>query len=196
MSRKFLMGASVTTVALTTMAAAPSLGANPTQNLLDVPAIEAASVPAPAKTPISGDPLGQQVDYKAAAGRELLSTPTRNFKLSARFGEPGANWSSGYHTGLDFVGAIGTPIFAAAGGTVVSAKPEGAYGNMVKIRHADGTRTLYAHMNSFSVEKGQKVSRGERIGSLGSTGNSTGPHLHFEVIRDGKQQDPERFLGL
>lgn len=195
MSRQFLAGAAATTVALTAMAATPSLGAATAGEGLNAAQVPAASKVA-VKAPLSVDPLGQKVDYKAAAGKELLHTPARDFKISARFGDAGYRWSSGYHTGLDFVGALGSPIYAAASGKVVSAKPEGAYGNMVKIKHADGTRTLYAHLTSYSVQKGDTVERGQRIGSLGSTGNSSGPHLHFEVIRDGKPTDPELFLGI
>lgn len=140
--------------------------------------------------------MGEKVDYEAAAANESLATPTRNYKISARFGQAGARWSSGQHTGLDFAAPMGTGIFAAASGKVVSAEPAGAYGNFVEIRHDNGTRTRYAHLNSIGVSKGQRVERGERIGSLGNTGNSSGPHLHFEVLIKGKQVDPMRWLSI
>lgn len=194
MSRQFLTGAAATTVALTALATTPSLGAANAGEGANTAQLPAVAEAAPA--PLSVDPLGQQVNYRAAADKEQFFTPARNFKISARFGDAGFRWSTGYHTGLDFVGALGSPIYAAADGTVVSAKPEGAYGNMVKIKHADGSRTLYAHLTSFSVKKGDTVERGQRIGSLGSTGNSSGPHLHFEVNRDGKPVNPELFLEL
>jgi murein DD-endopeptidase MepM/ murein hydrolase activator NlpD len=121
-----------------------------------------------------------------------MFTPTRNYELTATFGQPGASWSAGYHTGLDFAAPIGTPVFAALAGKVVRAGWGGAYGNYVVIKH-DDTKTLYAHLNSIAVEDGQKVLRGERIGTLGTTGNSSGPHLHFEVLKDGDPRDPMNF---
>lgn len=108
--------------------------------------------------------------------------PTRDYHLSARYGQPGG-WSMGWHTGLDFAGDIGTPIHAARSGRVVEAQYNGAYGNVIQIKHKNGKYTLYAHLNSFKVHKGQKVRMGQVIGALGTTGNSTGPHLHFEVKR-------------
>ncbi len=122
-----------------------------------------------------------------------MFTPTTNFDYSARFGQPGG-WSSGYHTGLDFAAPSGTPVFSALAGTVVEAGWGGAYGNHLIIKHDNGVKTLYAHLTSSSVGKGDKVLRGERIGTVGSTGNSTGPHLHFEVIKSGTQRDPADFL--
>lgn len=142
------------------------------------------------------DFMGRTVDYKAAADAETLATPTKNFSLSARFGDAGPHWSTGRHLGLDFAAPVGTPIVAADAGKVVEAGPAGAYGNLVEIAHGNGTRTRYAHLSSIDVKKGQKVSRAQRLGGLGSTGNSTGPHLHFEVLRDGDQVDPEKFLNL
>ena len=86
------------------------------------------------------------------------------------------------HSGTDFALAQGSDIYAADGGTVYFAGNCGGYGNLVKIDHGNGMQTYYAHCSSILVSQGQKVRRGERIALVGSTGNSTGPHLHFEVI--------------
>ncbi|MFF2566959.1 peptidoglycan DD-metalloendopeptidase family protein [Streptomyces sp. NPDC058084] len=93
----------------------------------------------------------------------------------------GAMWSSGYHTGIDFVASTGTSVHAVGPGTVYSAGDGGAYGNQVVIQHADGTFSQYAHLSSISVSAGQTVTGGQEIGLSGATGNVTGPHLHFEM---------------
>jgi murein DD-endopeptidase MepM/ murein hydrolase activator NlpD len=117
------------------------------------------------------------------------------YRLTARFGQTGGYWSSGVHTGLDFAGPTGTPILAAASGKVVSTGYEGSYGNQVIIDHGDGYQTTYNHLSGVGVSVGVWVSTGDQIGRRGSTGNSTGAHLHFEVTKDGKFIDPEGWLG-
>lgn len=92
------------------------------------------------------------------------------------------------------VGVFNQPIIAADGGEVVYAGRNGAYGLLVKIRHANGLETWYAHCNRLDVVVGQKVSRGQQIALAGSTGNSTGPHLHFEVRLNGVSQNPAKYL--
>jgi murein DD-endopeptidase MepM/ murein hydrolase activator NlpD len=163
---------------------------------LTATASAALATPALAADPARPDLVGTSVDFQAAAKQEGLATPTRNFTLSARFGQSGPMWSSGRHTGLDFAGPVGTTIMAADDGKVVSAGPAGAYGNMIEIAHGDGTRTVYAHLSDIDVRKGQTVDRGQHIGDLGNTGNSSGPHLHFEVRDHGKPVDPEMSLNL
>jgi murein DD-endopeptidase MepM/ murein hydrolase activator NlpD len=101
---------------------------------------------------------------------------------------------SALHTGLDFQADRGTPILAAAGGVVVNQQFHPGYGNMLEIDHGNELRTLYAHATHFSVKSGDIVKRGQRIGEVGSTGRSTGPHLHFEVLLQGVPQDPRKFL--
>ncbi|MGW5847416.1 LysM peptidoglycan-binding domain-containing M23 family metallopeptidase [Streptomyces sp. NPDC055254] len=101
--------------------------------------------------------------------------------VSTQYRVAGAMWSSGYHTGLDFMASSGTTVKAVGAGTVVSAGWSGSYGNEVVIRHEDGKYSQYAHLSSLSVSSGQSVTAGQRIGLSGSTGNSTGPHLHFEI---------------
>ncbi|MFG2115414.1 peptidoglycan DD-metalloendopeptidase family protein [Streptomyces sp. NPDC048718] len=93
----------------------------------------------------------------------------------------GSMWSSGYHTGVDFMAATGTTVRAVGPGTVYSAGWGGSYGNQVVIKHADGTYSQYAHLSSISVSAGQTVTGGQQIGLSGATGNVTGPHLHFEM---------------
>ncbi|MFF3210451.1 peptidoglycan DD-metalloendopeptidase family protein [Streptomyces sp. NPDC002886] len=106
--------------------------------------------------------------------------PVSGGSISARYHQAGG-WAAGYHTGIDFAVSTGTPVRAAAAGTVVSSGWQGAYGNAVVIKHDDGRYTLSAHLSSATASEGERVSAGERIGSSGNTGNSTGPHLHFEV---------------
>ncbi len=101
------------------------------------------------------------------------------------------------HKGIDIAAPIGTPIFAAADGVVTDAGwTDGGYGNIVELRHADGTVTLYAHANRVLVSKGQQVKKGEVVAEVGSTGRSTGPHVHFEVQPNGASPvDPMDFLA-
>ncbi|MEU7278063.1 LysM peptidoglycan-binding domain-containing M23 family metallopeptidase [Streptomyces sp. NPDC045431] len=109
----------------------------------------------------------------------------------------GSMWSSGYHTGVDFAASSGTSVKAVGPGTVVSAGWSGSYGNEVVIKHTDGTYSQYAHLSQLSVSSGQSVSGGQQIGLSGSTGNSTGPHLHFEIRTSpsyGSDIDPLAYL--
>lgn len=99
------------------------------------------------------------------------------------------------HTGLDFPANTGTPIIAAAGGVVLWSGRHPQYGNMVELDHGKGLVTRYAHASKLLVASGDFVRRGETIAKVGSTGRSTGPHLHFEVLVGGRHQDPTRFLA-
>ncbi|OKK22418.1 peptidase [Streptomyces sp. CB00455] len=117
--------------------------------------------------------------------------------ISTAYKTAGAMWSSGYHTGVDFVASTGTTVKAVGAGTVVSAGWGGAYGNEVVIRHADGKYSQYGHLSSLSVSTGQSVTAGQRIGLSGATGNVTGPHLHFEIRTGpsyGSDIDPLGYL--
>ncbi|MFI5618889.1 peptidoglycan DD-metalloendopeptidase family protein [Streptomyces sp. NPDC051567] len=118
-------------------------------------------------------------------------------RVSTPYRAGGAAWSSGYHTGVDFTASSGTTVKAVGAGTVVSAGWGGAYGNEVVVRHADGRYSQYAHLSVLSVSTGQSVTTGQRIGLSGSTGNSTGPHLHFEIRTGpsyGSDIDPLGYL--
>ncbi len=98
------------------------------------------------------------------------------------------------HTGLDFPADVGTPIVAAAGGVVLSAGPHPQYGQMVELDHGNGLVTRYAHTSKMLVKQGDLIRRGQKIAEVGNTGRSTGPHLHFEVLVEGVQQNPAKFL--
>ncbi|MFJ2110800.1 peptidoglycan DD-metalloendopeptidase family protein [Streptomyces sp. NPDC087850] len=101
--------------------------------------------------------------------------------LGTAYHESGASWASGYHTGIDFVVPVGMTVRAVGPGTVVKAGVGVSYGNEIVIRHDDGTYSQYAHLSSISVSEGQEVKGGQTVGLSGNTGNSTGPHLHFEI---------------
>jgi murein DD-endopeptidase MepM/ murein hydrolase activator NlpD len=100
-----------------------------------------------------------------------------------------------FHHGLDIVARVGMPVTASASGVVVKSGFEALYGNMVVVDHGAGYRSLYAHMSSLSVEEGAFVNRGEELGKVGSSGRSTGPHLHYEVRVNGLPVNPARFLN-
>ncbi len=102
---------------------------------------------------------------------------------------------SALHTGLDFPAAPGTPIYAAAGGVVVTQEFQAEYGNLLEIDHGNDLISRYAHSSRVAVKKGDLVKRGQRIAEVGNTGRSTGPHLHFEVLVQGIPQDPQKFLN-
>ncbi|MCX5072935.1 M23 family metallopeptidase [Streptomyces sp. NPDC060334] len=134
------------------------------------------------------------------AERKRLNTfvaPVEGSYVSTQYHAGGGMWSSGSHTGIDFHAASGTSVHAVGAGTIVEAGYGGAYGNNVVIKHNDGTYTQYGHMSSLDVSVGQQVTPGQQIGLSGSTGNSSGPHLHFEA-RTGSQYgsdiDPIAYL--
>ncbi len=101
---------------------------------------------------------------------------------------------SALHTGLDFQSDVGTAILAAAGGVVVTQEFHPAYGNMIEIDHGNDLITRYAHASRVMIKKGDLIKRGQKIAEVGTTGRSTGPHLHFEVLVQGVPQDPQKFL--
>ncbi|MFF7189745.1 transglycosylase family protein [Streptomyces sp. NPDC008222] len=136
-----------------------------------------------------------------ATSSRAATTHTLVAPVNAATGTPyhaaGSSWSKGYHTGVDFPVPTGTSVKAVAAGDVVSAGWGGSFGYQVVIRHADGRYTQYAHLSAISVKDGQSVAAGQRIGRSGSTGNSTGPHLHFEVRTGpefGSDIDPVAYL--
>ena len=102
----------------------------------------------------------------------------------------------GYHTGIDISNALDTPIQATADGEVIEAGWMDRYGWGVRVRHSDEQETLYGHMNHLNVKSGQKVTRGEILGTMGRSGNATGVHLHYEVRRNGKPVNPQPYLRL
>lgn len=117
--------------------------------------------------------------------------------ISSRFGMRVHPITGQYksHTGMDIASNQGTAVYACDSGTVVLASWNGGYGNCIMIDHGNGYKTLYGHLSVISVSNGQTVSQGETIGQVGSTGNSTGPHLHLEVYKNGSRIDPEQFYS-
>ncbi|MGK5630221.1 M23 family metallopeptidase [Streptomyces sp. URMC 123] len=141
----------------------------------------------------------QERAAREAERKRLMAyvAPVEGSYVSTQYKASGGNWSSGSHTGIDFHAASGTTVRSVASGTVVEAGWGGAYGNNVVIKHADGTYTQYGHLSSVSVSAGQTVTPGQQIGLSGSTGNSTGPHLHFEARTGatyGSDIDPIAYL--
>ncbi|NUV65644.1 peptidoglycan DD-metalloendopeptidase family protein [Streptomyces sp. CAI-121] len=117
-----------------------------------------------------------------------------NAPYGTPFGKPGLMWSSGRHTGLDFPAKTGTSIRAVDSGIVRQAVDSGPYGKHIEINHGSGLSSLYAHMSAMLAKASDTVKRGQQIGRVGSTGNSTGPHLHLEARINGKTVDPMRYL--
>ena len=115
-------------------------------------------------------------------------------KISDHFGTPRSN-SVGYHTGVDFVAAVGTIVGSAAAGQVTVATWDPSYGNWIEIDHGGGYRSRYAHLNEIFVREGEWVQSNTYIGTVGNTGNSSGAHLHFEVIIDGQAVNPLAWLN-
>ncbi|WP_394689167.1 M23 family metallopeptidase [Hoeflea sp.] len=179
--------------------------------------VEAAGLPLPAEVANAvGGPFVRPIDPKAfdatledldQALRHLDTMRNHVRKLPVGVPAPGAEITSRYgnrrdpflgrmafHGGIDFRASTGTPIDSAASGVVVHAGRNGGYGKMVEIDHGGGLTTRYAHLSRILVNKGDHVFMGQRIGKAGSTGRSTGPHLHYEVRRNGSPVDPMRFL--
>jgi hypothetical protein len=151
---------------------------------------------------------GQRVDLLTVVESRLFDLKIRKMmsptqhpvvdgNLGSNFGwriDP-INGGSALHTGLDFQASTGTPIVAAAGGVVVTQEYHGAYGNMIEVDHGNDLITRYAHASRVFVKKGDLIKRGQKIAEVGTTGRSTGPHLHFEVLVQGVPQDPQKFLN-
>lgn len=125
-------------------------------------------------------------------GIKLAYTPASG-TISSRYGVSSSIRSS-THTGLDIAASSGTPIQVVVAGTVTNASYSGAYGNLVKVDHGNGVETWYAHTSTMYVSAGQTVAAGEVIATVGSTGNSTGPHLHFEIRINGEHVNPQNYL--
>jgi murein DD-endopeptidase MepM/ murein hydrolase activator NlpD len=134
---------------------------------------------------------------KAEAAKEKAAKTAKlmlsDYRITATFGQGGTRWAR-KHTGTDFAAPSGTRIGAVMRGKVIAAGWVPSYGNQVSIEHDDGTVTTYSHMSDFAVDVGDYLYAGDKVGEVGSTGNSTGPHLHFEVIEDGVQINPMPWL--
>ncbi|SMP87458.1 Murein DD-endopeptidase MepM and murein hydrolase activator NlpD, contain LysM domain [Epsilonproteobacteria bacterium SCGC AD-308-P11] len=131
----------------------------------------------------------------------LLASPVRGARISSYFTKSRFHpilhkWKA--HLGIDYAARRGTPVQAAGSGTIVYASNAGSYGNLIKIRHADGYETRYAHLKSFrnGIRKGKSVKKGQAIAYVGTTGRSTGPHLHFELRKQGRAINPLRVVQV
>lgn len=140
---------------------------------LDAQATLLAMADPPSTHPLAGNP-------KITSGYGMRLHPLKKVKK--------------LHKGVDFKAAMGTPVQATSDGVVVKAEFHKGYGNHIIIEHDDHFKTLYAQLSRMDVKVGQKIKRGNIIGAVGSSGMSTAPHLHYEVIKDGKPQDPEAYL--
>lgn len=143
---------------------------------------------------LESDVLPHYASYMAFPGRE----PAPGSRAGSPYGnriDPFTKHAS-FHPGVDLVAPTGATILATAGGRVIQAGPHGGYGNAVDIRHSDGIVTRYGHTSKLFVRVGDVVMPGQKIAEVGSTGRSTGPHLHFEVIVDGAQINPTPYLAL
>ncbi|WAZ23242.1 M23 family metallopeptidase [Streptomyces cinnabarinus] len=165
--------------------------------------VASAAEPAAAKTAATAKTATAAKTAKAAKAKKAVSwvKPVKKYTKSASFAQNGAMWQS-THSGQDFAVASGTQVYAAHGGTVVKAGGNGAgdgpaYGNAVVIKHGNGTYSQYAHLSKIQVKVGQLVKTGQKVALSGNTGNSSGPHLHFEIrttANYGSAVDPVSFL--
>lgn len=174
--------------------------------IVSAAAVPEVAVPAPAETiapaPVitisrTSDLVGLPVAPILAGGAEGSKPSRLPFSarsISSRFGQRrhpvAGNWHR--HSGVDFAAGTGTPVSATGSGTVTRSGWAGNYGYMVVIDHGDGVETRYAHLSRLDVAKGSKVDEGHQIGLVGSTGRSTGPHLHYEIRVNGAAVDPLR----
>lgn len=175
---------------------------------VDVSGLGGPFIPARHRPPLSGSqiilaavaPLDLEMsrwEKLHAVLRSLpISAPLDSYSIGSSFGtrKDPINGKLAVHEGLDFNAAMDSPVLATAPGKVVFAGRKGSYGKMVEIDHGFGIRTRYAHLKSILVEVGQTVEYRDRIGKLGTTGRSTGPHVHYEILVDGKPYDPMNFL--
>ncbi|MFS1511284.1 M23 family metallopeptidase [Chengkuizengella sp. SCS-71B] len=136
------------------------------------------------------------VEYQQLLNITPSIWPTNHQKITSTFGyrrDPFTNALS-FHTGLDIGAFYNDPVFAAADGSISYTGYDRVYGNQININHSNGVITRYMHLNKILVQSGQKVKKGQKIGLVGSTGRSTGPHLHYEIVKNGERQNPLDFI--
>jgi murein DD-endopeptidase MepM/ murein hydrolase activator NlpD len=173
------------TAALATSPPAAALSAAPEQDAKQVAARVA---------PVQAQPYRVLPSVRLKAKPPAWVLPVRGYHLTGRFGQSSGLWSS-THTGLDFAAPEGTEIRSIGPGVVTAASQDGAFGNKTVVRLDDGTVLWYCHQSEFAVKVGQRLSPGDLLGYVGSTGNTTGPHLHLEVHPHGGDPiDPKAWL--
>lgn len=162
-------------------------GPNPFTDMRDVFADSVAALEAQ---------MNRWVSLEGLFERLPVSAPLNTGYLSSNFGKRRDPFTRKWamHSGLDFAAPRNTPVYSTAPGKVTFAGRDGAYGYMVEIDHGLGLTTRHGHMNKLLVKPGEQISRQQKIGLVGSSGRSTGPHLHYEVMLNGEQQDPAPFL--
>ena len=165
------------------------------EDLLDVNELESENLTVGQQLFIPGAKLDSN-KLRDAMGDMFKCPITAKFRISSHFGRRADPFSgaASNHTGVDMACPTGTPITATASGTVAFTGVNPVFGNYVIIKHANGYQSLYGHMSMIIAKKGQRVSQGTRIGLVGSTGYSTGPHLHFTVYKNGKLMDPLKLI--
>ena len=197
--RALILGAA----AFGVIAAAPAIAADPaTVATASVGAVDAVST---ASLGVRSDPLFRSLfdswkTMDAVPHGGLVSVPSqkpvKDFHYTSGFGVRSDPFrgSAAMHAGLDMAAPIGTPVYATADGYVGRAERAGGYGNLVQLEHGKGLETRYGHLSQILVHEGQRVHRGDLIALMGSTGRSTGSHLHYEVRIDGRAVNPMPFL--
>ncbi|WP_287928723.1 M23 family metallopeptidase [Brevundimonas sp.] len=154
--------------------------------------------PALAAAPVA-PPVKAQVEAPGPVMRQIVfSAPVRGYAINSPYGlrKLAIEARARAHKGVDIAAPKGTTVFTAAEGRVVrTGYDAGGYGNFIEVRHPNGLSTVYGHLSRIDVASGDAVTPGQRIGLVGSTGYSTGPHLHFEVRRNGSQVNPTRVVG-
>lgn len=159
--------------------------------------LEEAAAAAARKQQEKNDGYSSNAGASVVSGNGMFTHPCPGYsRISSYFGyreQPLAGASTN-HKGVDFAAPTGTPIYAAAAGTVTSAGYSGKAGNLIIINHGNGLQTYYMHCNKIYVKAGQQVSKGQNIAAVGTTGNSTGPHLHFQVMSGGTPVNPLKYL--
>jgi murein DD-endopeptidase MepM/ murein hydrolase activator NlpD len=138
------------------------------------------------------------LNHNIGMNSELSGRPVTSGYISSNFGirsDP-FNGKPTQHLGLDFAGDVGDPVYATAGGIVTWAGEKSGYGEMVEIEHPGGYRTRYGHSDRIDVVVGQMVNKGQQVATIGNSGRSTGPHVHYEVLKNGRQVDPISFVNI
>ena len=172
------------------------IGSNP-------PQLESSVITSGRDLPLIGKPIRyNQSEQKLGAiasalhAKLPLGSPLQSSRVNSAFGARLHPVSGKYrrHNGVDLAAATGTPVFATSSGSIRVAGWNGGYGLLITVDHGNGIETRYAHLSRLIVTRGQRVRTGEIIGFVGSTGNSTGPHLHYEIRQEGRPLDPAPML--